>query len=108
MAGFCELAIGLRAPELGSPGAKSPIVSGGYLKYSRFRETGTGDWVRYALRRRVCSAKRYVLRLGRRHIGNVEPGLPRDRSRILNLSCTASAPNACDELRRFNSVKSGI
>jgi hypothetical protein len=43
MAGFCELTIGLRAPELGSPGAKSPIVSCGYLKYSRFRETATGE-----------------------------------------------------------------
>jgi len=81
MAGFCELAIGLRAPELGSPGQKSPIVSGGYLKYSRFRETETG-FDMHCLGR-VCSAKRYILRLGRRHIGNVEPGLPRDeRSRF--------------------------
>jgi hypothetical protein len=55
MAGFCEWAIGLRAPEFGSPGAKSPIVSGGYLKCSRFRETGTGDRVRSALRGRRCS-----------------------------------------------------
>jgi hypothetical protein len=56
MAGFCELAISLRAPELGSPGAKSPIVSGGYLKYSRFRETGTGDSARYALGGRAYGA----------------------------------------------------
>jgi hypothetical protein len=56
MAGFCELAISLQAPELGSPEAKSPIVSGGYLKYSRFRETGTGDRVRYALHGRSYSA----------------------------------------------------
>src|SRR3984957_19427980 len=56
IAGFCELAISLRAPELGSPGAKSPIVSGGYLKYSRFRETGTEDRVRSALRGRAYSA----------------------------------------------------
>jgi hypothetical protein len=41
MAGFCELAIGLRAPKLAAAGAKSPIVSGGYLKYSRFWETAT-------------------------------------------------------------------
>ena len=50
MAGFCELAIGLRAPKLDAAGAKSPIVSGGYLKYSRFRETATGDRVRPELR----------------------------------------------------------
>src|SRR6202022_2181577 len=50
MAGFCELAIGLRAPKLAAAGAKSPIVSGGYLKYSRFRETATGDRVRSGLR----------------------------------------------------------
>jgi hypothetical protein len=50
MAGFCELAIGLRAPKLGAAGAKSPIVSGGHLKYSRFRETATGDGVRSRLR----------------------------------------------------------
>jgi hypothetical protein len=50
MAGFCELAIGLRAPKLDAAGAKSPIVSGGYLKYSRFRETATGDRVRPGLR----------------------------------------------------------
>jgi hypothetical protein len=49
MAGFCELTIGLQAPELGSPGAKSPIISVGYLKYSRFRETRVGDRVRTAL-----------------------------------------------------------
>jgi hypothetical protein len=36
MAAFCELAIGLRAPKLGAAGAKAPIVSGEYLKYSLF------------------------------------------------------------------------
>jgi hypothetical protein len=50
MAGLCELAIGLRAPKLAAAGAKSPIVSGGNLKYSRFRETATGDRVRSGLR----------------------------------------------------------
>src|ERR1700737_4501212 len=44
MAGFCELAIGLRAPKLAAAGPKSPIVSGEYLEYSRFRETAPGDW----------------------------------------------------------------
>jgi hypothetical protein len=53
MAGFCKLAIGLRAQKLAASGTKSPIVSGGYLKYSRFRETGTGDRVRSALRGRA-------------------------------------------------------
>jgi hypothetical protein len=50
MAGFCELAIGLRAPKLAATGSKSPIVSGRYLKYSRFRETAVGDRVRSGLR----------------------------------------------------------
>jgi hypothetical protein len=50
MAGLCELPIGLRAPKLAAAGAKSPIVSGEYSKYSRFRETATGDWVRSELR----------------------------------------------------------
>ena len=39
MAGFCELAAGLQTPYLASSGAKYPIVSGQYLKYSRFQET---------------------------------------------------------------------
>jgi hypothetical protein len=73
MAGFCELAIGLRAPELGSPGAKSPIVSGGYLKYSRFREAGAGDGVRSKLRGRACSANRPFLRHDRRKSGVSSP-----------------------------------
>src|ERR1700726_4778109 len=70
MAGFCELAIGLRAPKLAAAGAKSPIVSGGYLKYSRFRETATGDRVRSGLRGGACSAIRQILR----HAG--EFGIP--------------------------------
>src|SRR5882757_7629044 len=35
-----------RAPKLAAAGVNSPIVSGGYLKYSRFWETATGDRVR--------------------------------------------------------------
>ena len=58
MAGFCKLPIGLRAPKLAAAGTKSPIVSGGYLKYTRFRETATGDWV---LRNCVADA---AVRLG--------------------------------------------
>jgi hypothetical protein len=45
MAGFCDSVVGLQAPNLATSGAKSPIVSGGYLKYSRFWETPTGDRV---------------------------------------------------------------
>jgi hypothetical protein len=52
MAGFCILAVGLQAPNLAASRAKSPIVSAGYLKYSRFWETTTGDRVRSALRGR--------------------------------------------------------
>ena len=77
MAGFCELAIGLRAPELGSPGAKSPIVSGGYLKYSRFRETEAGDRVRSALRGRANGKYRQILRHNRPQTGNAKPSLRR-------------------------------
>src|ERR1700687_4017883 len=49
MAGFCKLADGLQTSDLADSEAKSPIVSAGYLKYSRFWETATGDWVRSAL-----------------------------------------------------------
>ena len=38
MAVFCELVVGLQTPNLVTSGAKWPIVSGGYLKYSRFWE----------------------------------------------------------------------
>jgi hypothetical protein len=75
MAGFCESASSLRATKPAAVGAKSPIVSGRYLKYSRFRETGAGDRIRSALRRRACSATGQILRLGRRQNGNVEPAL---------------------------------
>ena len=44
------MAIGLRAPKLAAVGARSPIVSDGYLKYSHFRETATGDRIRSELR----------------------------------------------------------
>jgi hypothetical protein len=76
MAGFCESAISLRAPKRAAVGAKSLIVSGRYLKYSRFRETPAGDRVRSALRGRVCSVTGQILRLDRRQIGNVGPALP--------------------------------
>jgi hypothetical protein len=41
---------GLQSPNLADYGAKSSKVSGCSLKYSRFRETATGDWVRSTLR----------------------------------------------------------
>jgi hypothetical protein len=37
------LRLRLYTPKLDNLGARSPIVSGGYLKYSRFWETPTGD-----------------------------------------------------------------
>jgi hypothetical protein len=43
------LRIGFRAPVLASSGPEQPIVSGEYLKYSRFWETATEDRVRSAL-----------------------------------------------------------
>jgi hypothetical protein len=63
MAGFYESASGIRAPKPAAVGAKSSIVFGRYLKYSRFRETGAGDRVRSALRGRVCSVTGQILRI---------------------------------------------
>jgi hypothetical protein len=50
MAGFCKLVVGLQTPNLASSREKLPIVSGEYLKYSRFWETAAGDRVRSGLR----------------------------------------------------------
>jgi hypothetical protein len=52
MAGFYELVGGFRAPVLASSGPEQPIVSGQYLKYSRFQETSAGDRVRSTSRGR--------------------------------------------------------
>jgi hypothetical protein len=82
MAGFCESAVGLRAPKFAAAGAKSPIVSGGYLKYSRFRETATGDRVRSGLRGRSRSAIRLIARVSRHRCtgaGGHRPECKRDR-----------------------------
>jgi hypothetical protein len=43
MAGFCELAIGLQAPNQATFGARTPKISGYMPEYSRFRETATRD-----------------------------------------------------------------
>jgi len=48
--GLLRIGYRLQVPRLAPVGAKLPIVSGGYLKYSRFRETATGDRVRSGLR----------------------------------------------------------
>jgi hypothetical protein len=40
MAGFCKLVVRLQTPNFVTSRDKSPIVSGEYLKYSRFWETG--------------------------------------------------------------------
>ena len=50
IADFCELAVRLYTPKLYNLGAKSPIVSGLHLKYSRFSETRARDRARSALR----------------------------------------------------------
>src|SRR5438105_12854755 len=50
MAAFRELAVGLNTPNLNNLGAKSPIVSGRHLNYSRFLETRARDRARSALR----------------------------------------------------------
>src|SRR5437879_3525775 len=49
-AAFCELAVRLYTPNFNNLGAKSPIVSGLHLKYSRFSETRARDRARSALR----------------------------------------------------------
>jgi len=43
MGSFCKLTDGLQTPHLATSREKSPIVSGGYLKHSRFQETAAGD-----------------------------------------------------------------
>ena len=70
MADFCELAPSLQAPILSILSAKLPIVSGGHLKNSPFRETSAGDRVRSTRRGRACGETRQILRLGRHLIGN--------------------------------------
>jgi hypothetical protein len=50
MAAFSKLEPRLWTPNLYNYRAKSAIVSGGYLKYSHFCETATGDRVRSTLR----------------------------------------------------------
>jgi hypothetical protein len=52
--GFCKFYVRLYTPNLNNLGAKSPIVSGLHLKYSRFLETTTRDRIRSALRSRVA------------------------------------------------------
>jgi hypothetical protein len=44
MAGFCEFAIGLQAPNLTTFAARTPKVSDYMPRYSHFRETAGGDW----------------------------------------------------------------
>src|SRR4051794_6931873 len=46
---FCKLHVCLYTPNLNNLGAKSPIVSGLHLKYSRFLETRARDRARSAL-----------------------------------------------------------
>src|SRR6266404_4099185 len=47
---FCEFSVRLYTPNLHNLGAKSSIVSGLHLKYSRFLETRARDRARSALR----------------------------------------------------------
>jgi hypothetical protein len=65
MAGFSDLVDGLQPPDFASEGAKLPEVSGRMPKYSRFRETAAGDWVRSALRGGRGSPISGMLRYGR-------------------------------------------
>jgi len=56
VAGFYDSTDGLQVPSLATSGSDSPIVSGRYSKYSRFRETAAGDSVRSTLPGRPCVA----------------------------------------------------
>jgi hypothetical protein len=50
MAGFSNSVDRLQPPDFANGEAKLPEVSGRMPKYSRFRETAAGDWVRSSLR----------------------------------------------------------
>jgi hypothetical protein len=93
------LVIGLRAPKLAVAGAKSPIVSDGILKYSRFQETATGDWVRSTLRGGACSGISPILRHDRRQIGNAEPALRRGCRAVPRGMLTAEAVSAHEKFK---------
>ena len=92
MAGFCELAIGLRAPKLAVAGAKSPIVSGGYLKYSRFLETATGDRVRSGLRGGRCHSPAEVTLNELFAVGPLNAPIANEPLRGLHPECCEVAP----------------
>src|SRR5258708_21313967 len=66
---FCELAVRLYTPNLNNLGAKSPIVSGLRLKYSRFLETRARDRARSALRGGPGSVSRDLCRGCRQIVG---------------------------------------
>ena len=70
---FCRLVRRLQAPNCDNLRAKSPIVSGGYLKYSRFRETATGDRVRAGLRGRALESWEPAMRAAAREIACKQP-----------------------------------
>jgi hypothetical protein len=56
--GLLRIGYRLQAPNLATIAARTPKVSGYMPKYSRFRETATGDWVRSSLHGGVGSASR--------------------------------------------------
>jgi hypothetical protein len=74
MAAFCNSAGSLHAPNFTGHGLKSRKVSGRSLKYSRFRETVAGDWVRSALRGRACSGN--IGKFSAMATGKLGPPLP--------------------------------
>ena len=65
MAGFSNSVDGLQTPDFARGGVKLPEVSGRRPKYSRFRETAAGDWVRSSLRGGRGSPISGMLRYGR-------------------------------------------
>src|SRR5258708_15997207 len=87
---FCELAVRLYTPNLNNLGAKSAIVSGLHLKYSRFLETRARDRARSALRGVVRHASANAGRKAKLW-GGGDPGEVQERALVeaeLNLMRT--------------------
>src|SRR5260370_29014076 len=88
IAGFCRFSSRLQAPNSNNLRAKSPIVSGQYLKYSRFWETRAGDQARSALRGVGRSLNQVFLRKRRPQAPtNSAAECPATHARIRKIFC---------------------
>lgn len=95
MAGFCDSVLRLRTPIFGKCEANSCKVSGRYRDYSRFPETGAGDYVRSLLRGSGRGQIRHFLQFRNGRIGiQIPPGAISGRIR------TRGRDNSAYHLRR--------